>query len=116
MPKAYVHLRKVRFFSVCCLALFSCFHSFAALISTFQAGDSGWHLGTIAVGNLDGTPDLEIVVSHRDATGTWWLDAFKYSGQRLPGFPYYTGGEEMNVSPTLYDLDHDGRNEIIFIR
>ena len=40
---------------------------------------------------------------------TWFLDAFKYNGQRLPGFPYASGGEVMNVSPTLYDLDHDGR-------
>jgi hypothetical protein len=96
--------------------LLSTFAARAALISTFQAGNASWHLGTLAVGNLDGTPDQEIVVPHRDAFGQWYVDAFKFSGQRLPGFPYASGGEEMNVSPTLYDLDHDGRNEIIFIR
>src|SRR5436190_11889649 len=67
-----------------------------ALVSTFQAGDSGWHLGTIGVGQLDNSPDLEIVVAHRDSTGSWFLDAFKYTGQRLPGFPYVAGGEPIN--------------------
>src|SRR5580765_2437723 len=100
----------------CCLCFTVSQIAFGALVSAFQAGDSGWHLGTIAVGNLDSTPDLEIVVAHRDSTGSWFLDAFKYNGQRLPGFPYASGGEVMNVSPTLYDLDHDGRDEIIFTR
>lgn len=88
----------------------------ATLISTFQAGDAGWNLGAIALGNLDNSPDLELVIPYRDSTGTWHLDAFKYNGQRLPGFPYTTGTDVMNVSPTLYDLDHDGRDEIIFTR
>jgi hypothetical protein len=88
----------------------------AALISTFQAGNSSWHLGTLAVGNLDGTRDLEIVVPYRDSSGNWFLDAFKYTGQRLPGFPYAAGGEPINTSPTLCDLNHDGRDEIIFTR
>ena len=70
------------------------------LISTFQAGDAGWNLGTIGVGNLDSSPDLEIVIPYRDSTGTWHLDAFKYNGQRLPGFPYTTGAEVMNSIST----------------
>ena len=102
--------------TICCAWLLSFFPASAGLISTFQGGGSGWHLGTIAVGNLDGTPDLEIVIPYRDSTGAWYLDAFKYNGQRLPGFPYYAGGDAINVSPTLFDLDHDGRNEIIFTR
>src|SRR5436190_2061090 len=88
----------------------------AAQISFFPAGDGGWHLGTIAVGNLDADAQLEIVVPYRDLSGQWYLDAFKFNGTRLPGFPYFSGGEEMNVSPTLYDLDGDGRDEIIFTR
>src|SRR5512133_1383945 len=88
----------------------------AAEVASFQAGTEGWHLGSIAVGNLDDTPDLEVVVPYRDRSGNWFLDAFKSTGQRLPGFPYAAGGEEINVSPTLYDLDHDGRNEILFTR
>jgi hypothetical protein len=87
-----------------------------ALISSFPAGDSSWQLGTLAVGNLDDSPDLEIVVPYRDSSGHWFLDAFKYTGQRLPGFPYASGGEALNTSPTLYDLNHDGRNEILFTR
>lgn len=85
----------------------------AAEVSSFPAGDGGWHLGTLAAGNLDGDPQLEIVVPYRDLSGRWLLDAFKPNGTRLPGFPY-VGGAEINVSPTLYDLDGDGREEIIF--
>lgn len=88
----------------------------AAQISSFPAGDGGWHLGTLAVGNLDADPDLEIVVPYRNSSGQWILDAFKYSGQRLPGFPYNAGSDEMNVSPTLVDLDGDGRDEILITR
>src|ERR1043165_29254 len=86
----------------------------AAEIASFQAGSGGWHLGTLGVGQLDGDPQLEIVVPYRDSSGQWYLDAFKWNGTRLPGFPYAGGGEEINVSPTLYDLDGDGRDEIIF--
>src|SRR3954471_23491001 len=75
--------------------------TFAGLLASFPAGVGGWHLGTIAVGNLDTDPQLEIVVPYRDLTGNWHLDAFKWNGTRLAGFPYTTGGEEMNVSPTL---------------
>ena len=88
----------------------------AGQVASFPGGGTAWQLGTIAVGNLDGSPDLEIVVPYRDSTGTWFLDAFKYNGNRLPGFPYSAGGDPINVSPTLYDLDGDGRNEIIFTR
>src|SRR4051812_10513741 len=100
------------------IAGFFCFNlvqnSFPAEISSFQAGDGGWQLGTLAVGNLDADPQLEIVVPYRNSAGQWYIDAFKFSGSRLPGFPYSAGGEIMNVSPTLFDLDGDGRDEIIF--
>ncbi len=88
----------------------------ATLVSSFTAGNGSWQLGTLAVGNVDGSPDLEIVVPYRDASGKWFLDAFKYTGQRLPGFPYAAAGEPINVSPTLYDLNRDGREEILFTR
>jgi hypothetical protein len=91
-------------------------HSHAALIASFQGGGANWHMGTIGVGNLLGTPDLVIVVPYRDSSGNWFIDAFKYNGQRLAGFPYSSGPEVMNVSPTLYDLDRDGKDEIIFTR
>jgi len=101
----------------CCAGLL-CFSktNFGAELSSFQAGDSGWHLGTLAVGNLDSDPQLEIVIPYRNSAGQWFIDAFKYNGTRLPGFPYASGGEEMNVSPTLVDLDGDGRDEILFTR
>ena len=47
----------------------------AAEISSFQAGDGGWHMGTLAVGNLDNDAQLEIVVPYRDSSGRWFLDA-----------------------------------------
>lgn len=99
-----------------CTWLAGSFPALSAQVSSFNAGDSSWHLGTIAIGNLDSTPDLEIVVPYRDSSGNWFLDAFKFTGQRLPGFPYLAGGAEINVSPTLYDLDGDGRDEILFTR
>src|SRR3954470_3002402 len=78
--------------------------SHAAEVSSFQAGDGGWQLGTLAVGNLDADAQLEIVVPYRNSSGQWLLDAFKPNGTRLPGFPYHGDGV-INVSPTLYDLD-----------
>src|SRR5689334_20356353 len=82
-------------------------------VSSFQAGDGGWQMGTLAVGNLDNDSQLEIVVPYRNSSGQWLLDAFKANGTRLPGFPY-VGDGQINVSPTLYDLDADGKDEIIF--
>ncbi|HWD91195.1 MAG TPA: hypothetical protein VG938_02485 [Verrucomicrobiae bacterium] len=86
----------------------------AGVLSSFQAGDGGWQLGTLAVGHLDNSGQLDIVVPYRNSSGQWLLDAFKPDGTRLPGFPYNGGSNEINVSPTLYDLDGDGRDEIIF--
>lgn len=86
----------------------------AGLLSSFQAGSGDWQLGTLTVGNIDGSPDLEIVVPYRDNNGQWFLDAFKWNGTRLPGFPWSDGANGViNVSPTLYDLNGDGTNEII---
>src|SRR5205085_5322925 len=78
-------------------------------IATFLGGGTSWQLGTFAVGNLDHTSEQEIVVPYRDSAGNWFLDAFKFTGQRLPGFPYSAGAEPINLSPTLYDLDGNGR-------
>lgn len=70
----------------------------------------------MAVGNLDADAALEIVAPYRSFEGQWFLDAFNHDGTRLPGFPYASGGEEMNVSPTLADVNGDGRAEILFTR
>lgn len=72
-------------------------------------------MGTLAVGNLDSDAELEIVVAYRDLSlGQWYLDAFKRNGTRLPGFPYSGIFSEINASPTLYDIDGDGKMEILF--
>ena len=86
----------------------------AGLVSSFQAGDGGWQMGTLGVGNLNGGPQLEIVVPYRNSSGLWFLDAFKIDGTRMPGFPYLGGASPINVSPTLFDLNGDGRDEILF--
>src|SRR5688572_12694573 len=36
---------------------------------SFQAGSGGWHLGTLAVENLDEDPAPEIIVPYRDNSG-----------------------------------------------
>lgn len=109
-----MHRRFIR--AACRIAALFCLATtavHAAEVSSFQAGDGGWQLGTLAVGNLDSDSQLEIVVPYRNSSGQWMLDAFKANGTRLPGFPY-VGDGQINVSPTLYDLDGDGRDEIIF--
>jgi hypothetical protein len=101
---------------ICAVSLLAIFSGSATTLATFQVGDAGWHMGTLAVGNIDGGPQLEIVVPHRNAEGQWFLDAFKWNGTHIAGFPYSSGYDEMNTSPTLYDLDGDGKQEIIFTR
>ena len=97
------------------LCLLTPFASAAGLLSSFQAGSGDWHLGAPTVGNVDGSPDLEIIVPYRDSNGQWYLDAFKWTGTHLPGFPYHDPNNGViNASPTLYDLNGDGTNEIIF--
>jgi hypothetical protein len=86
----------------------------AATISSFQAGAGGWNMGTLAVGDITGDSRLEIVVPYRDEDGLWHLDGFTDQGTRLPGFPYEGLYSPINVSPTLYDLDGDGKAEILF--
>ncbi len=98
------------------LVAFFCIQVEAAQIASFPAGNGGWHMGSLAVGNLDNDVQLEIVVPYRDVEGLWHMDAFEWNGARIAGFPYSSGYEEMNTSPTLYDLNNDGKMEIIFPR
>src|SRR5438477_9348149 len=48
-----------------CACLAGLYSAQATEVVSFQAGGTGWQLGTIAVGNLDSSPDLEIVVPYR---------------------------------------------------
>lgn len=86
----------------------------AAQLSSFQAGSGGWQLGSPAVGNIAGNAELEIIVPYRDNSAQWRLDAFDWHGNRLLGFPYNGGSSPINVSPTLYDINGDGKAEIFF--
>jgi outer membrane protein assembly factor BamB len=81
---------------------------------SFPAGDGAWQLGTLAAGNLDDDRDLEIVAPYRDGNARWKLDAFNRDGTRLPGFPFDSGAAPINVSPSLVDVNGDGRLEILF--
>lgn len=83
-------------------------------LAAFYCGGLNWHLGTFAVGDVTGDSELEIIVPYRDSNGRWWLDGYKWSGECLPGFPYDGFNREINASPTLYDLDNDGKAEILF--
>jgi hypothetical protein len=109
-------MEALKYFLTAALSLGLILGADASTLSSFPAGDGGWHLGTLAVGNIDNDSQLEIVVPYRNSQGQWFLDAFKWNGTHIAGFPYTSGTEEMNVSPTLYDLDGDGKQEIIFTR
>src|SRR5665213_4334732 len=104
---------KIRFILLLCLVAFRPAEAMTTLAS-FRAGNGGWQMGTIAVGNIDSDPELEIIVPYRDSDGLWHIDAFKWNGAHIAGFPYNSGYNVMNTSPTLYDLKGDGKNEIIF--
>lgn len=86
----------------------------ATTVTSFQAGNGNWHLGTLSVGNIDNDPELEIVIPFRGSNSQWQVDAFNHDGTRIAGFPYNTGGAVANLSPTLVDVDADGRQEILF--
>lgn len=86
----------------------------ATQLAGFQGGTGGWQLGTLGVGDIAGDAQLEIVVPYRDDSGNWKLDAFDWHGARLNGFPFVGGSNPINVSPTLYDLDGDGKAEVFF--
>lgn len=107
--------RRVTEFTFGLVILFtSMLHAQVTPLAAFYSGGADWHLGTFAVGDVTGDSQLEIIVPYRDSNGAWWLDGYKWSGERLPGFPYSGGSKEINASPTLYDLDGDGKMDIIF--
>jgi hypothetical protein len=81
--------------------------------TTFQGGGGGWQMAAPAVGNINSDSSLEIVIAYRNPNGVWLLDAYDHHGSRLTGFPYSSGTKPINVSPTLSDLDGDGRSEIL---
>src|SRR5688500_1130567 len=86
----------------------------AHTLPSFQAGNGGWQMAAPAVGNIDSDPALEIVLAYRsNSSGQWLVDAYNHDGSRVPGFPYDAGGNVINVSPTLADVNGDGSLEIL---
>lgn len=71
---------------------------------------SGWLVdrSSPAVGNLDGDPQLEIVVGSIDRN----VYAFNHDGSPLAGWPVFVGAE-VNSSPAIGDVDGDGVNEVV---
>jgi len=66
-----------------------------------------------AVDDLDGDGDLEIVQFTRGWTEGGRLYILDHTGRVLPGFPVSVNNNNLSSSPTLYDLDKDGKLEIV---
>jgi hypothetical protein len=82
---------------------------------------SGWENGVqltgrpssiIATANVTGDHKKEIFIALQANI----VDALKFDGTFLPGWPVYGSGYLYNIaiSPTLYDIDGDGILEVIF--
>ena len=80
-------------------------HSFATQT------DSGRMLGSVAVGNVDNDAALEIVVNSRQG-----IDVYDFGGGLVSTFSTHNGSvlRRVNAAPSLWDIDGDGRKEILF--
>jgi hypothetical protein len=78
----------------------------------------GGYRSSVAIGEVDGDPGLEIVAAAWRNVGTTESPAYEVfvwnaeDGSVLPGWPTVTKGFCW-ASPALGDLDHDGRAEVI---
>jgi len=67
-------------------------------------------VSNVAVGDIDGDKDLEVVVS----CGSRDVYAFHHNGALVSGWPIsFPDGEDIKGSPTLGDFDNDGDSEIV---
>ncbi|MEW6199904.1 MAG: VCBS repeat-containing protein [Planctomycetota bacterium] len=74
---------------------------------------NNWIQNPPSVADLEGDGDLEIVVATRGMTDGGRLYVIDHLGRVVPPFPISVNNNNMGDSPTLYDLDGDGRKEII---
>jgi hypothetical protein len=69
-----------------------------------------------ALGDIDGDDSIEVVLCTggvSDGSVLSKVIAYSPTGQVKPGFPWIAGRNSIGCSPTLYDLDRDGKLEII---
>ncbi len=76
----------------------------------FKVVGSSFNFGSPALADLDHDGRLDIIVPLNANS----LQAWRYDGTSLPGFPYATGGN-ITSSPAVGDIDDDGLLEIVFV-
>jgi hypothetical protein len=79
----------------------------------FPVTVNSWVQNAPSVADLDGDGDLEIVLFTRGMTNGGRIYVIDHLGQVVPPFPISVNNNNFGGSPTLYDLDGDGRKEII---
>ena len=73
-----------------------------------------WGVGSPCLYDLDGDGAKDIIFpAGADNLGGNRIEALKYDGTSIPGWPY-TGIGKVNNSPAMADLNHDGFIEIAF--
>ncbi len=82
-------------------------------VAGFPVATTGFGQYAPSVGDLDDDGDPEIVLHTRGLTSGGRLYAFSHTGAVLPGFPKSFTNNNVEASPTLYDLDGDGQLEIL---
>lgn len=88
------------------------FHSNGTPISGWPKTTTFSTTNSPAVGDINGDGNLDVVTFDREGfTRTSFLYAWDFQGQPLPGFPIKPGFGDFAV--TLYDLNDDGKLEII---
>ena len=68
-----------------------------------------------SIGDLDGNGTREIVVCTGGSSSgpSSKIIAYTSTGQVVSGFPYVVGANSVGNSPTLFDIDNDGKLEIL---